>query len=424
MATKSERRGSPTLFRHPDFMRLWAGQTISQFGAQITLLALPLTAVLYLHATPVQMGILGALAMAPFLLVGLFLGVYVDRGRRRPLLIGADAGRALLLLIVPALYALHRLSIGVLYGEEFLLGSLTVLFDVAYQSYLPSLVNSEALVEGNSKLEVSRAVAQIGGPGVAGLLVQWITAPLAIAVNAISYVGSVVSLLLIKAPEPPPSPQRTVGVWRQIKEGLDTVFKSPYLRSIAGCTATANLFNSMAQAVYVLYAVHRIGITPGLLGVIYGLGSAGALAGAVMADRLARRFGVGRLIVLTALVAAAGELLVPLARPPVPVGLPILVAAALIISVGGTMYNITQVSLRQAITPGRILGRMNASMRFVVWGVMPIGSLIGGVLGSHLGLRPTLVVAAIGGLGAPLWVRFSPVHSLMSQPTPVDAAPL
>lgn len=422
MTTRPRRVGRPTLLHHPDFLRLWAGQSISQFGSQITLLALPLTAVLYLHATAAEMGILGAMAMAPFLLVGLFLGVYVDRGRRRPLLVGADAGRALLLLVVPALYALHRLSIGVLYGEEFLLGSLTVLFDVAYQSYLPALVSADALVEGNSKLEVSRAVAQIGGPGMAGLLVQWVTAPLAVAVNAVTYVGSVASLLLIRTPEPAPARRREGGIGRQIKEGLDTVFKNAYLRSIAGCTATANLFNSMGQAVYVLYAVHRIGVTPGLLGVIYGLGSAGALAGAVLADRLARRLGVGRLIVLASLASAAGELLVPLARPPIPVGLPILVAASLTISVGGTVYNITQVSLRQAITPGRILGRMNASMRFVVWGVMPIGSLIGGALGSHVGLRPTLVVAAVGGLGAPLWVRFSPIRALVQQPGPVDPA--
>ncbi|MGC8486661.1 MAG: MFS transporter [Clostridia bacterium] len=409
------------LWRHPDFLKLWGGQTVSQFGAQITTLALPLTAVLFLHASAFEMGVLGALGMAPFLVVGLFLGVYVDRRRRRSLLIMADIGRTLLLAAVPVLYLIHRLSIGILYGEAFLLGSLTVLFDVAYQSYLPALIPKETLVDGNSKLEFTRAVAQIGGPGFAGFLAQWLTAPLALVANALTYVVSVVSLLWIRGSEPEPAGSDGQGVFAQIREGLQVVFGSRYLRAVAGCTGTANFFATLAQAVYVLYVVHRVGLHPGLLGVVFGVGSVGALVGAAASGRLASRFGVGPVILGGIAVSAVGELLVPLARAPVAYGLPFLVGGSLVVSLGSTVYNITQVSLRQALTPHRLMGRMNASMRFVVWGVIPLGSLAGGLLGSHFGLRPTLVVAALGGLLAPLWIALSPTRRLVEQPKPIDS---
>lgn len=410
-----------TLWRHPDFMKLWMGQTVSQFGAQITLLALPLTAVLLLHASPAQMGILGAMEMAPFLLIGLFAGVYVDRVRRRPLLVAADVGRALLLATVPAMAALHVLVMPILYALGFLVGSLTVLFDVAYQSYLPALVSRKTLVEGNSKLEMSRAVAQIGGPGFAGVLIQWVTAPMALAANALTYVVSVVSLLWIRGEEPPAAPSGGKGVWADIGEGLTVLVGSPLLRSIAGCTATANFFGSASTAVFMLYVVHQVGLTPGLLGLVLAAGSAGALAGAAGASRIAGWLGLGRTIWMSSAVGAVGALLVPLATRPLSWGIPVLVVAYLLQSVGATIYNVNQVSLRQAITPGRLLGRMNASMRFIVWGVMPLGSLLGGAAGTVLGLRPTLAIMAVLAAFAPLWVYRSPVRQLMVQPEPLGA---
>lgn len=408
-----------TLWRHPDFMKLWVGQTVSQFGAQITMLALPLTAVLLLHASPAQMGVLGAMEMAPFLLIGLFAGVYVDRVRRRPLLVAADVGRALLLATVPVMALFHLLEMPVLYGLGFLVGSLTVLFDVAYQSYLPALVSRKTLVEGNSKLEMSRAVAQIGGPGVAGVLIQWVTAPMALAANSLTYVVSVASLLWIRGQEPPAAPSGGKGVWADIGEGLTMVVGNPLLRSIAGCTATANFFGSAAGAVLMLYLVHKVGLTPGLLGVVFAAGSAGALAGAAGASRIAGWLGLGRAIWMAIALTSVAGFLVPMATAPPSWGLPVLVVSYILQSVGSTVYNINQVSLRQAITPGRLLGRMNASMRFIVWGVMPLGSLVGGAAGTVLGLRPTLWVMATLAALAPLWVYRSPVRHLMSQPEPL-----
>src|SRR5437868_10909625 len=243
------------LWRHSEFVKLWTGQTISLFGTEVSQLAIPLTAALVLNATPAQMGLLAALEYAPFLLLSLFAGVWVDRMYRRPVLIVADIGRALLLGSIPLSALLGLLRIEQLYVVGLMTGVLTVFFDVAYQSYLPVLVKREHLVEGNSKLEVSRSVAQIAGPGVAGALVQVITAPLAVLVDALSFVASVISLLLIRVREP--APVRHDGnagsIWSELREGLDVVLGNPLLRSIAGCTGTSNLFGNGVMAVYVLY---------------------------------------------------------------------------------------------------------------------------------------------------------------------------
>jgi MFS family permease len=410
------------LWRHREFRRLWAGQTISLVGSQVTLLALPLTAVLSLKASPVQMGVLGAVQFAPFLLVGLFAGVWVDRLRRRPILMAADFGRAVLLSSIPAAALLHRLGMPQLYIVGFLVGVLTVFFDVAYQSFLPALVNREALVEGNSKLETSESLARIGGPGIAGALVQAITAPISILVDAASFLVSVFFLRLIRTPEPPAltaSERRTV--WSEIGEGVRVVVGNPLLRGVAGCTATSNFFGNIGQAVYVLYVVRRLGIAPGVLGLIYAVGSVGGLAGAIVVSRVAERLGVGRAIWSAILLGSVAGLLVPLAARPLAFALPLLIVAQSLTGFGSTIYNINQVSLRQTITPDRLLGRMNASMRFIVWGTIPLGSLIGGFLGQGIGLRPTLLIGALGSLLSVLWVLFSPVRSLRSQPEPAFA---
>ncbi|HEX5502891.1 MAG TPA: MFS transporter [Thermomicrobiales bacterium] len=413
------------LWRHPDFLKLWGGQTISVFGDQIALLALPLVAVLTLNAGAVEMGILGAAERAPFLLVGLFAGVWVDRLRRRPILIGADAGRALLLGSIPAAALLGALTVHYLYVIAFLVGILTVFFDVAYQSYLPVLVSRERLVEGNSKLEVSNSVATIAGPGLAGALVQLLSAPLALLADALSFVVSVVSLLWIGAPEPAPRPADAAdgaraGLWREIGEGLRVVLGNRLLRAIAGCTGTSNLFGSMMFAVFVLYATRDLGLSPALLGVVLAAFGPGGLLGALLAGPAARRLGVGPAIVGSIAVGGVAGLLVPLAAGPAAVTVPLLMAWGFVSGVTTPIYNITQVSLRQQITPDRVQGRMNATMRFIVWGTMPIGALAGGFLGQFIGLRPTLLVGAVGSLLAILWVFFSPVRALREQPPPVE----
>ena len=409
------------LWRHPEFVKLWAGETISQFGTQISQLAIPLTAALVLNATPLQMGLLGAFEFAPFLLLSLFAGVWVDRLRRRPVLIVADVGRAILLGSIPAAALLGVLHIEQLYVVGLLTGVLTVFFDVAYQSYLPALVNREHLIEGNSKLQASVAVAQIAGPGAAGVLVQLITAPLAVLADAASFVASVVFLLLIRAPERAPDRHAngSSSIWAELREGLVVVLGNPLLRSIAGCTATSNLFGNAMMAVYVLYATRQLGIEPALLGIIFAAGGPGALLGSLLAGRVADRFGFGSTIIGSMLSGALANLLVPLASGPLAVVAGMLMLAAFIAGLCNPIYNINQVSLRQAITPDRLQGRMNASVRFIVWGTIPIGALLGGTLGQAIGLWPTLLSMALCSLLAPLWVVFSPVRQLRSQPVPV-----
>jgi len=411
------------LWRHANFLRLWTGQTISQFGSQITLLALPLTAALTLHATPAEMGILSAAETTPFLLVGLFAGVWVDRLRRRPILLVTDFARGILLLAIPLAALLGALTIGLLYAVAFLVGILTVFFEVAYQSFLPAPVGREQLVEGNSKLEVSRSAAQIAGPGVAGGLVQLATAPIAIIVDAASFFISAFFLVFVRVPEAAPAPRaERQTIWKDIGEGLGVVFGNPLLRAIAGCTATSNLGNNSWQAILILYLTRRLGLGAGVIGLIFATGSIGFLCGVLLAGRIARRFGLGPAIVGSIAFGSLGALLIPIAQRPASFALPLLIASQFIAGGSGTIYNINQVSLRQAITPDHLLGRMNATMRFIVWGTLPIGALIGGALGGTIGLRPTLIVGAIGETFAFLWVVFSPVRALREQPAGITSS--
>lgn len=418
MVEEDVMRGKLTgLWAHGEFVKLWAGQTVSQFGSQVTLLALPLTAALTLHATPAAMGFLAASETAPFLLVGLLAGVWVDRMPRRPILMLADCGRFALLLLIPVFALLGVLHIWLLCLIAFLVGILTVFFDVAYQSYLPALVGRAQLVEGNGKLEVSRSVAQIAGPSIAGVLVQLITAPFAMLVDALSFLASVLFLRTIRTVEPAPAPRdRSPNIWREINVGVRVILDSPLLRPIAACTATGNLFNNMAQAVFVLFVTRSLGIGPGLLGLIYGVGSVGALIGALFAGRVARRLGLGRTIVAASLADSIGWLLVPFLHGPVALTVPLLMAVWFGASMGSTVYNINQVSLRQAITPDHLLGRMNATMRFIIWGALPIGALAGGVLGAAFGLRAALAIGVCGQSLAFLWPFFSPVRTLRAVP--------
>jgi MFS family permease len=409
------------LWRHSEFVKLWAGQTISRVGSEISQLAIPLTAALVLNASPSQMGLLGAFEFAPFLLLSLFAGVWVDRMARRPILIASDVGRALLLGFIPVAALFGVLRIEQLYVVGLLTGVLTVSFDVAYQSYLPVLVSREHLIEGNSKLEVTNSVARIAGPGLGGALVQLVSAPIAVAADAVSFVASVVFLALIRTPEP--APERNAAgassIWAELREGMGVVLGNPLLRSIAGCTATSNLFGNALMAVYVLYVTRQLGIGPALVGLIFAVSGPGALLGSLLAGRLADRLGLGATIISSIFVGGLANLLIPLASGPTVVAVGMLMLAAFIGGLTNPIYNINQVSLRQAITPDRLQGRMNASVRFLVWGTLPIGALMGGALGEALGLWPTIMAMAVCELLAPLWVLLSPVRMLRTQPAPV-----
>ena len=416
--------GRRSLWRHADFMKLWTAESVSQLGSQVSLLALPLIAISILRASPFEVGLLTTVEFAPFVLVGLPAGVWVDRLRRRPVLICGDLGRALALSSIPAAYALDALTIGQLYLVAFTTGVLTVFFDVAYQSYLPALVEAEELIEGNAKLEISRSGAQIAGPGLAGVLIDLVTAPVAVLADAASFLASAAGIFLIRrqerVPERAQGAPRRGAMRREMAEGLRYVLGHRLLRPIAATTATANLFSAVMLAVLVVFMVRELGLRPAVIGLVFAAGNLGFLAGAVVSSRLAAWVGLGRAIVVPMALGGLGALLVPLASRAAAV--PLLIVAELVTSFGGTAYNINQVSLRQAITPARLHGRMNATMRFMVWGTLPVGSLIGGILGGTIGLRPTLWVGALGGLLSFLPAALSPVRSLASIEAAMPAA--
>ena len=410
-------KAEETLWRHPDFIKFWVAQTISVFGSQFSALALPIIAALTLGATPGEMGILTAAETAPFLLIGLFAGVWVDRIPRRPILITGDLGRAAVLGVVVLLALGKVLRMPHLYLFGFLFGILTVIFDVAYQAYLPVLVRRERLVEGNSKLEASRSTAQLSGPGVAGVVIQVLSAPVAIALDAVSFLISGALIGTIRTHEDPPASSARASMWAEIREGLGVVFGNRLLRSIAGCTGTSNFFSSAFFALYILFATRELGLTPAALGLIFSLGNVAGLLGALTAGRVAGRFGIGPTIVGSSFVSGLGLVPVVLATPGT--ALPLLIGGGAMMALGVPVYNINQVSLRQAITALRLQGRMNAPMRLLVGGAGPLGGRAGGALGELLGLRPAMIVAAVGGLLAFLWVLASPVRALQRLPEPV-----
>ena len=415
----------PSLWRQRDFMKLWTGQTISQFGDEITLLAIPLLAIEILGAGALEMGILGAVRFLPWIFFTLPAGVWVDRMRRRPILIGADVARAALLASIPIAFLGGWLTLVQVYVVAFLAGTLEVFFDIAYQSYLPSIVERDELVEGNSKLELSRAGSQVAGPTVAGFLIQVISAPFAIAFDALSYLAAALVVGLIRRPEVGPAPHdpaegKQPSMWQEARAGVGYVVSNRYLRSIAACTGTANLFGNISGAVLILYFFDEGGLNldAGAIGIILALGNLGFILGALTGGRVAKAIGIGPTIIVSAALAGLAAFAVPLAPRDDPFWF--LVVGGLFLGYGIVVYNVNQVGLRQAITPDRMLGRMNATMRLIVWGTIPIGALIGGVLGTLFGLVPVLWVSAIGGSLSFLPVLFSPVRNLREIPAQAE----
>lgn len=414
------------LWRHGDFLKLWSAETISQFGTQVGQLALPLVAILVLDASAFEVAALGTVTFLPFILFTLPAGVWVDRLRRKPILIAGDLGRAVFLATVPVAYVADVLTLGQLFVVGFLVGICTVFFDVAYQSYLPSLVERNQIIEGNSKLEISRSAAQVGGPGLAGGLVELFTAPWAVFLDALSFLGSGLFILRIRKQEER-QPARAVdghkpSLWTELKEGLHFVLRNPNLRAQAGCTGTSNLFSSVAFSIFLVYAIRELDLSAGVIGVIFSIGSIGSLVAALTAMRISNRFGIGPTTIAVAALFGPTFLVVASA-PAGNAAIPILVAAQLAFGFTVVVYNIVQVSYRQAICPPRLQGRMNSVMRFLVWGTIPVGTLLGGALASWIGLRETIVVGAIGGGLAVLWIVFSPQRHLREMPEPIADEP-
>lgn len=383
------------LLRHPDFLKLWLGQTISQIGSRITREGLPLTAVVVLGATPFQMGLLNGASGAAVLVFGLFAGAWADRLRRRPILIATDLGRACVLGLVPLLAATRRLAIPQLYVIAAASGVLTILFDSSYQAYLPSLVERENILEGNSKLALSDSIAEIAGPGLTGILVQWITAPLAILFDAISYLVSAASLALIRKREPAPVAHENPDIGREIREGLAAAWHDPVLRAFLSRDAMAAFFMGFIGSLYVLFAMRELKLNAALLGAIIAVGGASNLLGALIAERAIARFGYGTSILAAGAISSAGALALSTAHGPVALCAIFLVLSQMC-DIGWTIYNIAAVTIRQSIVPDRLLGRVNSAMQLLFRGVYPAGALVGGALASQIGIRKTILAGAIG----------------------------
>lgn len=414
-----------TLWRHRDFLFLWGGQTVSEIGSQVTVLAVPLVAVLVLKASTIQVGLLTAAEVSGYLLVSLPAGAVVDRVAKRRLMIWCDAARLMVVGSVPVAAALGVLSLGQLYAVALISGVFGVFFSVAYPSYLPTLLTRDQLVDGNGKLGTTQSFAQVAGPGLGAALVGAFGAASALVADAASYAVSAAGLLAIHTPEPhparPASDERP-RMRTEIREGLAYVVREPILIKAVAWSGSANFFVVMVEALGPLFLVRTLHVRPGYVGVLLALGAVGGVVGGLSAAALSRRLGSARVSWLSMTVFSLPGLLIPAAEP----GWRVLLFAVGWMSwtFSSTVCAIALLSYRQAATPAYLLGRVNAAARWVNWGTLPLGGLAGGVLGSVLGVRTTLWIAAVGGCSAGLWLFFSPLRGLRDIPTTrLDAQP-
>jgi MFS family permease len=412
-APTSRRPRLPAVLAERDFRRFWAGETVSVFGDQVTLIALPLVAVLDLQASPVQMGLLGAAALAPNLLFALHAGAWVDRrGRRRQTMIATAVGRAALLATIPVAYAFGALTLAQLYVVGFLVGTLSVFFNVSYSTLFVSLVSRERYLQAGSLLHGSRAFSYVAGPSVGGALVQALSAPAAIVVDAVSFVVSALTLRSIRPTEPPVEPAER----GHLRSGARWIRNSAIVRSSLLATATINFFNFLFWALFILYVTRELDVQPGALGLVLGAGAVGGVLGAVFASRIARWIGVGPAFVLGSALFPAPLVLVPLAGGPRPVVLGCLFLAEFASGFGVMVLDINIQAIRAAVTPDRLLARVSGAYMVVNYGVRPIGSLVGGLLGAWIGLRTTLWIGWAGALAGVLWLLPSPLMRMQELP--------
>jgi MFS family permease len=389
-----------SLLREHDFRGLFLADTASQVGTQLLFLALPLVAVTALHVSPFELGLLTACETLAFVVIGLPAGAIVDRRRKRMVMVVSDWARALALASVPLAWWLDVLTIYQLYAVALVLGVFTVFFDAAYQSYLPHLIGRERLVEGNSTLEIVRTVAQLGGPSVGGYLIQFLTAPFALVITVAGFAWSALCLGTIRKRETRQErPRAHLG--KEIGEG-----------------GTANLFSAIAHPMLLLLLAGELDVGAGTIGLLMAAGGLGGIVGAVLNARLARWLGQGPTMWLAIAIPAPLTFLLPWVQADWRLGL--VVGYEFFAGAGVVVYNVTQLSFRQAATPEELLGRMNATMRFLVWGTMPLGGVLGGVLGEVIGVRNTLVVAGVGACLAFLWVFSSPMRTMRELPVLED----
>ncbi|WP_421935016.1 MFS transporter [Phenylobacterium sp.] len=392
----------------PDFMKLWAAQAVSSFGARITREGLPMTAVLALGASPAVLGVLAALSYGPAFFVGLAGGGFVDRRHRRPILIGADLVRAGVLITIPIAAWLHLLSLWQLFAAAALVGGASVLFDMADHAYLPGLVGPARLVDGNSKLSATESVAEMGGPALAGVLFQWLSAPFAIAVNAATYLVSALFLSGIAKVEPDPEPAPPQHWVRDLTQGFRAAWAEPRVRPLLVTALCNGLFGGGFAALYLIFALRTLGLSPAMLGLTVACGGIGALMGAGLAAPLARGLGAGPAILVMGLAAASSALLIPLSPATPAAGMAMLIVSQLLGDSTGVAYGVLSASLRQTVLPQDTLGRAAGAFQAATGGTMLIGALVGGALGGLIGVRETLFIAAAGLALGPLLAMASP----------------
>lgn len=385
------------------------------FGSQVTSLAIPLAAVTLLGANAMQMGLLRTFGNLPFPLFSLFAGVWLDRVRRKPVMVSANLVRAVLLFSVPAAAAFSLLTLEQLYLVVFGVGTLTVIHDVAHFAYVPALVTRKHLIQSNSKLHASHSLAELGGPGIGGLLVQWLGAPFTVLMDGIANLGSALAISRIETPETLKStPSKPGTVWKDIVAGLHALFDTPALRAIIVASMLLVVFNSAGMSVYLLYLAQDLGLSAATIGLIFAASGAAAMLGAVVATPVAKRIGVGPAIILGWFMQVFGRLVIPFAG-----GwalLPILIGAHLLMGVFGTIANIHQWTFRQNTVSDEFLARVTAGHRFAVFGTAAVGSLLGGILGTQMGLHVALILCAVCSLIGPLYALFSPLRTVRTQP--------
>jgi MFS family permease len=398
------------LWRDRRFRTCWSAQTVSEFGNRVTELALPLIAVTMLNASPSQVGLLTAAVWLPNML-GLFIGSWVDQRRhKRPLLIAADLARTILLLSLPVAYWFDLLALGQLYLIAILAGTADVVFSAAYASFFVRLVSREQYLEANSKLSATRSLSFMGGPAIGGALVQWLTAPVAMIVDAVSFAFSALQLSRVRA-EPGPAEDAPEPFLIRAKAGMRYVLTHPYLRRSLGCATTVNFFTMMASALLVLYASRELGLSAGTIGLAFGIGSVGGLLGAVAATPLCRIFGTGRVIAAGAIVFPGGIAIAALADGPLWSRAAILAGAEFVMAFAVMCFDIPLNSIQAAVIDDSLRSRVYGAFSSINYGIRPVGALVGGFLGTWIGVRETLFVSAAGGLFAVLWLIRSPILS-------------
>jgi len=402
------------LWRDRRFATYWAGQGISQFGDRITELAVPLIAVTTLHAGASTVGLLTAAVWAPNLL-SLLVGTWVDHQRRkRRLLVLADLLRCLVLLTLPVAHLLGAITLAQLFAVALVAGLGQVLYQTAYPSFFVGLVRRDQFVEANSLLSGTRSASFVAGPAVAGGLVQAVTAPMAMLVDAVTFAVSAILIGRVEVADLPVEDSGGVGLLRRAREGMSLVLRDAYLRAALACATTINLFNLMAGALVVLYASRQLGLSPGLIGLALGVGASGGLVGTVLAGPLSRRIGLGRTIAVGAVVFSAPFALMPLAQGPTWTRAGVVAVVELLSSVGVMCLDIPLNALMTAVTPDGVRSRVTGAFSTVNYGIRPAGAILGGLLGEWIGLAPTMVVAAVGGSLSVLWLVRSPVISTRS----------